>query len=432
MRVRIVLAGILAGIICLVFLWFQYYLVEPNKIISDWPNAVELALFPDWTSKVILILCALTLFACGWVAARWNWAENWLTSLLSGGGMGLVAGCLIYDFIGVFWFSLKGQEEVLRNFYTPLTETDGIRILLEAIVKTGSFLYLNFIWVVLTSIMFGAFGGFVSALVDVKDFWGKNPRKPQGWLFRLSGYMLTLFGCVNFVVTIAVLSKLSDSAIRSALRLQEEYEIQWSYEYPAGLFLLFGYLTSLFLIFLPLGITWGWIIRAWVIREKPSLLTTLWIIISTAGVSSILLRYLSLQSFFSPPWDIISLAIVFLSGIVIGALTEDDSEGFPYHLSDWIGYGLTFAILGGTQIVMGVLGFSLALTLITIINIPHLMGIGPVDQTPVDQAIMLYQMQNATALAAILASLVIGLGAAGLMSFARTLIGMKDLPLQGN
>lgn len=429
MRVRVVITGTIAGMICLLFLGFQYYSIGPVSIIPDWPSAAKATIFPEWMSDAILIFCGLTLFSFGWVAARWNWTANWRASLLDGGSAGIIAGCLIYDFIGVFWFGLKGQEEILKNFYIPLTEAEGTRILIESIFRTGTLLYLNFIWVVLACAVVGSLGGLASAIVDVKDLWGANPRKPEGWLFRLSAYMLTIFGFLNLIVTMAGLSTLWDVSLKTAAQFQEKYGLQLSHGYSRGSFFLLSYLIGLIFALLPASFTWGWILRAWRIRKKTNFLSIVWLVITIAGAIYILFGFMPASSGFSP-LEIISLIFMLLVGTGVGLMTEDDSEGFPYHPSDWVGYGLTYGILGGTQIIMGVLGFSLAITLIAIINIPHLITSGVVDKSPTDQVIYLHTIQYVASATAVLGSLLIGLIVAGSLSFARTVMGVKDFPPQ--
>jgi putative transposase len=70
----------------------------------------------------------------------------------------LIAGCLIFDFIGTFYFGMKGQEEIFRNFYDPLTEPAGIKILVNGVTQTASLLYLNFVFSILAAVFFGALG----------------------------------------------------------------------------------------------------------------------------------------------------------------------------------------------------------------------------------------------------------------------------------
>lgn len=429
MRVRVVITGVAAGMICLLFLGFQYYSLGPISIIPDWPNVAQADIFPGWIANAILIFCVLTIFSFGWIAARWNWATNWRASLFDGCSTGIIAGSLIYDFIGVFWFGLKGQEEILKNFYTPLTEAEGSRILVESIFRTGTLLYLNFIWVVLACAVVGSLGGLASAAIDIKDLWGANPRKPEGWLFRLSAYMLTIFGFLNLIVNMAGLSILWDISLKTAARLQEKYDLQMSTGYSRGSFFLLSYLIGFIFTMLPASITWGWIIRAWQIRKKTNFLSIAWLVITIVGALYILLGFMPAGSGFSP-LETAFLILMLMIGTGAGFTIEDDSEGFPYHPSDWVGYGLTYGILGGTQIIMGVLGFSLVLVLITIVNIPHLTSSGIVDQNPIYQVTMLHTLQSVYFTIAIFASLLIGLIVAGSLSFARTVMGVKDFPPQ--
>jgi hypothetical protein len=158
-------------------------------------------------------------------------------------------------------------------------------------------------------------------------------------------------------------------------------------------------------------------------------LSTAWLVATIPGAFYLLLGFRPARSVFSP-LEIISLIFMLLVGTGLGLIMEDDSEGFPYHPSDWFGYGLTYGILGGTQIIMGVVALALALTLIAIINIPHLITSGVVDKSPTDQVIYLHTIQYAASATAVLVSLLIGLIVAGSLSFTRTVMGVKDFPPQ--
>lgn len=428
MRVRIVISGILAGFICLVPLYIQYYTLETATIVPGWSRVFSPLDLPDWFATVVFIVCGLTLFAFGWVAARWNWAENWKDSVFSGLGMGVIAGCLIYDFIGVYWFSVLGQAEVLGSYNTQLTEGEGMRILLEAIAKTGSFIFLNFAKVVLACAVLGAIGGLASAALDVKDVWGSSPRKPEGWLFRSSAYLLAITGTVNMIVVIAAFSVLWEKLTESIVKADQEFDIQWSLEFDSALFYLYAYLIGLAFIFIPIGLTWGWTFRTWWTRKKVGILSILWLAGTAYGVFSTLLRYLLNGSLFTPPIDLLALVAVLALGIALGLIMQDDSEGFPYQNSDYVGFTLTVGIIGGTQFVIGVLGYALAVVLITIIYIPHLTLTGVVNELPADQVVTVYNIQSLTAAASIVVGAVVALLAVTLTSFLRTVLGVRELP----
>lgn len=430
MRVRIVISGILAGLICLVPLYIQFYTLETAAIVPGWSRFFRPLALPDWFTAAVFIVCGLTLFAFGWVAARWNWAEDWKDSVFSGLGMGVIAGCLIFDFIGVFWFSVLGQAEVLENYFIQLTEAEGMRILLESIAQTGTFIFLNFAKVVLACAVLGGIGGLASAVFDVKDVWGNSPRKPEGWLFRSSAYFLTISGIINMILVIAVYSILWEKLTESITKADQDFDIQWSLDFNSALFYLYAYLVSLAFIFIPTGLTWGWTFRTWWARKKIGILSILWLAGSAYEVFSTLVRYLLNGSIFALPLDLLALVVVLVLGVVLGLTMQDDSEGFPYQFSDYAGFALTCGIIGGTQFVIGVLGYSFAVVLITIVNIPHLTLTGLVDQLPAEQVVALYNMQSLTAAASIIICAVAALLAVTLTSFLRTVIGVRELSAQ--
>lgn len=226
-----------------------------------------------------IIFCGVTIFAFGWVAARWNWSLTWRSSLLAGCGAGLLAGCLIFDFIGAFWFGLKGQEEVLRNYYTLLTEHQGLTILVNVITQTAVSIYLNF-WAVVSACTFvGALGGLASAM-DVKDVWGSAPREPANWLFRLSAYSLKLNGLLNIIVTIAVLTILPERVEKAML----ESNMMGPTTLPPDIIAWLGYFTGTMMIFLPLGLTWAWLVRDWRTAGYGRILSAAWLV-GTFGLS---------------------------------------------------------------------------------------------------------------------------------------------------
>jgi len=426
MRFRIALSGIAAGAICVAALWFPCYMIGPAAIVSDWPYAGEAALFPAWSFTAVIVFCGLVLFTFGWVAARWNWSATWRSSLLAGAGAGLIAGCLIFDFIGAFWFGLNGQEEVLRAYSTKLTELRGMVILINAITDTAMSLYLNFPVIVLVGVVLGALGGLASA-TDLNDFWGRPPREPSGWLFRLSAYSLVIFGVLNLIVTIAALTILPDILAKTI----EEYDITRQVALPPVLIPFLGYLPGLIMIFVPLGITWGWTVRGWHTAGAGRILSGFW----TLATFAVAFYYLIYRGFlpgflFVLPqvfWG--ALAIIVLSFLAGLAFDNKHPEDRSYRLSDWLGYGAAFGVLGGTQVLMSALAYSLILALITVTNIPHLTATGIVEQTPTDQITALFRLLTFSAEAVMLVCFIVGWIVAALVLLIRKIFRIRALPL---
>ena len=426
MRVRTVIAGVAAGWLCLVALQFRYLRIEPSKFVPEWTFASQAAQLPGWISTVILVFCGLTVFAAGWVAARWNWANTWRRSLQAGAGAGLLAGCLIFDFVGAFWSGVRGQSEILRNFYTPVEEAVGTKIINEGVLQTGSLLYINFALILLVCAVLAGLGGMISAFVDRKDFWGSDPRSPEGWLFRLPAYLLSFFGFLNLLVSVAVIRLMVPKALVSSIVLEIESGVKSNVGPSAQFFQLFSNLALWSLAFLPLGITWGWILRRWLVNRHLPVSSILWILFSM-GLYLTLFYYIAPGALSNVP-DLLYLSFACLAGVFIGFVAEERSHGFPYRLSDWVGYGVSYGILGGTQIMAGVLSYGLALSLISIASISRLINgtPDPAEQSPAQQVHALYNLLYVSSTYSILGSLIIGLLLAGLISFLRTLLDVRD------
>jgi len=276
------LAGIMAGAICNVALYFQYYRFAPSEFVLGWPYLIQAAILPRWMPEAVTIVCVITIFSFGWIAARWSWARTWQSSILAGAGSGTIAGCMMYAIVGLFWFGIKGQADVLGNFYNSMAEIDGLLIIVEAIFRTGTFVYAYFIQFVPACIALGTLGGLTSALLDANDVWGKHPNHSHGWLFRLPAYLLVICGILNLIVTVAILSLLWDKTMSSVKELAAENmrsELGTGY----GFFLHWGYLTGLVFTFLPAGLTWGWIIRAWRHHGKLNFFSVIWLISTIVG-----------------------------------------------------------------------------------------------------------------------------------------------------
>ena len=437
MRIRIVLSGLTSGIFCLIALWFPWYVVHPSTLVSNWIFQDQAAYLPTWISTAAVGFCGLTLFSFGWVAARWNWSGNWRESLLAGAGAGVIAGSIIYDFLGAFHFGLLGQEEILKAFYSEVGEAQGLTLIVDAVTNSATSIYLNFIVVVFASVLVSALGGLASA-IDAGDVWGKSPRKPDGWLFRVSAYSLTLTGLGNLIVMIAALSILQESVMNTAI----ENNLSDINSFPPFL-LLTAFMACLVMILPPMFMTCGWIVRSWGRAGSRRILYGVWALLS------IYMLWWMLRGFFSfnfsdmaflfqmgpfPLWYmwgviILSVVIGFFGGYLPAPSNPVDEN---YRGSDWLGYALSQGILGGTQIFASVTAYALVASLITIKNIPHLTQTGTVDLLPTDQIVQLFTTMSAVAQGVVIFSAVCAWIFGLLVLLLRKIFSVKPLPLLEN
>lgn len=412
MRIRVVGSGIVAGVFCLIALWFPWYMIEPAGIVPDWAYQNEAASFPDWLPTAVYVFCALTIFAFGWVAARWNWSKTWRSSLLAGAGSGLIAGCIVYDFIGAFRFGVLGQEEILKVFYREVGETEGLTLLVDAISQTANMIYLNFIFILFAATVLGGLGGLASSM-DLEDVWGRPPRETQGWLFRLPAFTLSLTGYLCLIVMNAVLVILQKSVTDVGI----ENELT-GVKMPPIFIILVAFLGCIVMILPPIAITWGWGLRAWKSAGLWKWLYGVWFAFTIFIVGSVVnnfVRYsgagfiLTMTGLYLPLLAGVVIIVPLIFGFLVGFISEPAALiDEKYHFSDWLGYALAQGILGGTQMFMSITAYGLALVLIAIENIPHLTQVGIVDLTPDQQLVQLFQTLSGAAQGMMIASAIGG------------------------
>ncbi len=400
MRIRVVGSGIVAGVFCVTALWFPWYMVEPAGIVRDWTYQYEAANFPPWLLITVFVFCALTVFAFGWVAARWNWADTWRSSLLDGAGSGLIAGCIVFDLMGAFHFGLAGQADILKAFYKEVGERQGLILLYDSISATANLIYLNFIVVVFACVFLGALGGLASAM-DVKDVWGKPPRDPHRWLFRLPAYTLSLTGVGVMIVIMAVFVVLQDVVTKGVIT-----ENLTELTSPPFFISAVAYLAGYTMILPAVGLTWGWTLRAWKTAGLWKLFYGVWLAVSVFAAGWVLynfIRYAATGMIFDVfgffPLTVLWFAVIasLAVGIFAGALSDSTPHtDAKYNFYDWLGYVLTQGILGGTQVFMSVTAYSLVIVLIAIENIPHLVMSESVASTPAQQVVRLSRMMAGT------------------------------------
>ncbi len=413
MRIRVVTSGIVSGVFCLIALWFPWYVVEPASIVPEWEYQTEATLFPTWLPAGVYAFCALTVFSFGWVAARWNWSKTWRSSLLAGAGSGLIAACIIYNIIGAFRFGLLGQAELLKAYYLETGQQgNGLALVFESVSVTEHLLYLNFIFILFGGTLVGGMGGLVSA-VDLEDVWGNPPREPGFWLFQLPAYTLTLTGVALMIFIITYFGGFQD-ILDSSMTENELIDLKNS---PSLVFAI-AYLASYALIFPPIGLTWGWILRNWVATGSWNPIYGVWLATSLVGVGWAMSEFiqndsagLTFAAFNDYPlniflyWVVASLVLGFVGGYISD---NPNPAQVRYTVYDWLGYGLTHGILGGTQVFIIIPAFSLVLMMVPTEYLQYLMQAGFVGLSPSEQVIQLFRLMSGIAVGLFFINIVVG------------------------
>jgi len=289
--------------------------------------------------------------------------------------------------------------------------------------------YLYFLVVVAAATLAGGFGGLASA-IDVEDTWGKSPRKPEPWLFRLSAYALVINGIIwsylAYSLAVVLQNLVNDTAIKSALI---------GGDMVAALFLTMSiHTTNMVMALFPIGVTWGWMIRAWKHAGLWRVLYGAWWLASCAAavwIGSWLFRYayrlgIAFNAFF-PYYGVMIVSAALVAGMLAGmysSASHSSTEG--YHFSDWVGSALAQGVIGGTQFFISFPAYALVLAYITIENAGQLTSTGLSTQTPAQQIVWLSEILNSLACLSVGLCLLGGLVFGGVVALARKFLKIKS------
>ncbi|MEW5938328.1 MAG: hypothetical protein AB1750_01590 [Chloroflexota bacterium] len=199
MRIRVVVSGIVAGIVCQAALAFVFINLRFGRIVPGWFDVGYVSPYPNWVEPASVWFAFFVVFVFGWIAARWNWSQSWNSSFLSGAGSGLIAGTLAYSLVGAFQAGVEGQVEVLASLVRPVTEAEGMRILLDAVGTTALTTYGYLFLYVLGGTAAGALGELASML-DRGDAWGRPVAAQLYSLYRLH----IQFALVAMIVSLVI------------------------------------------------------------------------------------------------------------------------------------------------------------------------------------------------------------------------------------
>ncbi len=422
MSLRLLIPGIIAGIIC------RYVQILPGwdgllaKVDPAWPQ-------PFWSKYeqtaylLFIAFCALVIFIAGWIAARWNWAKSWQQNLLDGASAGLVAGCILYDFIGAKWVGANSHIDVLQTFYIPVTDKNYGTLLLFDAISNSAQIYLYVGVYTVPAALIAGLGGLVSMLDN--QGWGKPVEDGYNWLHRLPAYTLVFSGVVITNIILILTSMLIQWMIDATTNM---IPLDDFHKMASPLMIIFAPMITGFLLTLfPAAITWGWASRAWKNQGIAGhIASTLWIVTSlglvafATNLQGSIDRYTIIFSMIQYSW--LFLVAPPIIGFFIGRLAGSPAQTKKPSSADWVGYMLAQGILSGTQAFALLLAYPLTLTFLTVSNIPQLTMSGIAESTPYLQVESFYTFMDSVALGTIIAFAVFSLLVAELARLIRAII----------
>lgn len=393
MRLKTVLAGILAGFGLHFSLMRLAYDSLPAEFISSWQAPIWQGILSTQQMNFIVYgFAALSLIIGGWLAAAWNKTRRLGDALAAGAGAGLIAGALGFSFVGGPWAGLMAQGEIYLSLSQKISEKDAYQLILNGVSKTASQTPLMFWKFIIPAVLLGILGGFLCALETRKE-WENAPRLKSGWLYRLPAYTLTFSGLFSFVVMFVVMDSLQESATKTLFE-----KMLTAPDLPPQVMLFIASLTAIPLFVLPFFISLVWLIKSGKENRRNWVFSVLWTIFLGALVYYLsnnifqyilnLLTLLDLKSFLG-----IWFATFLLLGIIYLITRTPNNEKRRFSGADWLGFTLTQGILGGTQLMSGTVSFALSLVLITVTNMATLLGT-PTDTIPSPPAQQVRELFN--------------------------------------
>ncbi len=207
MNAKMVLPGLIAGILSSLLCWFPLTVYLPSALLTDLPRAnAGLA----WGLGLLAILCLL---ASGAVAARISGAGSRQSAAVCGAVSSSVAALLVYLLVGGAAAGVWGARPLLLfGLNQASSDAQSTQLLLDNVIGIHWWTMLA-VWVALiTGLVLGALGGFLAGPGGIPD--------PQmyliGQIVAVSGVLTAGLG---LIISTAFLLALLQSSAQGITRL---------------------------------------------------------------------------------------------------------------------------------------------------------------------------------------------------------------------
>ncbi len=185
MNRRIIIIGIVSGILKAVTLIFPFYLLAPATYSDTWLTFT----FSEILRKVAYLPDVLLTIGAGYAAARLGWAQRDARQMQTGLLAGTFAGMVAWLLIGSATAGMAGSAPLLTQGITSAT-------LLQANVAIVWWEHLSFWVMVLQSALFGLVGGWLYQRHGAAP-WGNAPENIHPSIWKALGLTIMLLATIQ-------------------------------------------------------------------------------------------------------------------------------------------------------------------------------------------------------------------------------------------
>lgn len=173
MHVRLLLCGVLGGILATFALTQPLYLVLPTYYSGEWHSWVRIA-WPSFGAFGFVLTLGVGL-GTGYCSARWGWSSSLAGRIKDGALAGLLASLIAFALVGAAAAGVAGNGPVYEHGARPAASpSDAVYVVCETVVRLGWYPYLTFCAMVAGGSILGGFGGWICDRGGAPN-WGNAP-----------------------------------------------------------------------------------------------------------------------------------------------------------------------------------------------------------------------------------------------------------------
>lgn len=170
MNIRVLICGVLGGLLSAYLLSYPLYLVLPRQYTEQW-----LYDGPEALGYVGYAFAAIVGLVTGYAAARWSWATTAGAAARSGAVAGLLAALVAFPLIVAPAAAVASQQPIWAHGAKPAAdEREANAIVCECVVRASWYPYLAFWATLAAGLVLGTLGGWFSSMRRSAP-WGDNP-----------------------------------------------------------------------------------------------------------------------------------------------------------------------------------------------------------------------------------------------------------------